>query len=510
MKGKYLLLSAMALLSVSSCKKFLDKAPLDKIATDVYYTTQTQVDMALTACYSRMMRGGWDGNIGADLNVSSSNAIFDCFADNGFIKWGFLGITSGNLNPNNTAVQTIYEGSYSSIAIFNDFIINLESPKVDFLQDAVRKKYIAEVKFMRAYVYFTLTNLYGDVALTLKPEGADYQPARAPKDQVTAAVLEDLDYAIANLPNDPYVNGRVVKGAAYALKMKALLYKGDNAGVISIWNGYFNTPDNKFSMSPKYYDLFRGPNQSKNPEIIFSAIYVPDQRYRNDIDITLTNYADVLASTGLLHAYEFNDGTPFSTANPKYDPANEYNNRDPRLKYTLFNSQEISQPASPYYGKIAGGNVTGKLIVKKFVQDELLPAQVSGSDQDAVLLRLGDVALMYAEAENTLNGPGSKVIDAVQMVRGRADVNMPALPAGLSKEAMRDRIRQERRIELAFEGQRYFDLLRWRLMADIIPQIVDPNGIRRVWEDKNYLWPLPTNALSKNPKLTQNTGYPRL
>jgi len=510
MKGKYLLLSAIAAMSFISCKKFLDKVPLDKIATDVYYTNQTQIDMALISCYSRMMRGGWDGNIGADMNVCSSNAIFDCFGDNGFIKWGFLGITSGNLSPANTATQTIYEGSYSSIAIFNDFIYNLESPKVDFLQQAARQKYIAEVKFMRAYVYFTLTNLYGDVVLTLTPEGPDYRPARASKDKVMAAILDDLDYAIASLPNDPYMNGHVVKGAAYALKMKVLLYKGDYAGVVSIWSTYFNTANNKFSMSPKYYDLFRGPNQPKNPEIIFSAIYVPDQRYRNDIDITLTNYADLLASDDLLHAYEFNDGTPFSTTNPKYDPSNEYNNRDPRLKYTLFNSLEISQPGSPYYGKIAGGNVTGKLIVKKFVQDELLPAQVSGSDQDAVLLRLGDVALMYAEAENALNGPGNKVIDAVQMVRGRADVNMPPLPVGLSKDAMRDRIRHERRIEMAFEGQRYFDLMRWRLMGDIIPRIVDPNGVRRVWDNKNYLWPLPTSALSKNPNLTQNAGYPRL
>lgn len=496
---------------LASCSSdFLDKNPLDKISSEVYYTNETQVNIALTACYARMMVGGWDGNISWTMNVCSTNAIFDCFADNGYIKWGFLGITSGNLTPANEAVNTIYQGSYASIAIFNDFIANMESDKVNFLSNDVRNKYIAEVKFMRAWVYFNLTNLYGDVALSLVPQKADFKPVRETKQKVIEAIINDLDFALANLPNDAYTNGHVMKGAAYALKMRVSLYNQKYADVIKIWDEYFNTSNNKFSICPVYYDLFRGPNQPKNPEIIFSAIYVNDSRYRNDIDITLTNYADVLASTNLLNAYEFNDGTPFSTTNPKYDPTDEYKNRDPRLKYTLFNSKEISQPSSPYFSKIAGGNVTGKLIVKKFVQDELLPAQVSGSDQDAVLLRLGDVALMYAEAENALNGPSDKVINAIQMVRGRADVNMPRIPSGLTKDAMTDRIRNERRVELAYEGQRYFDLMRWKLMGQIIPNIVDPNGIRRVWDDKNYLWPLPTNALNRNSNLTQNPGYPRL
>src|SRR6478609_5337736 len=160
MKIKYLLILMLTTLGLASCNdEFLNKNPLDKISSDVYYKNETQVNIALTACTARMMCGGWDGNISHLMGVCSSNAIFDCFADNGYIKWGFLGITSGNLTPANEAVNTLYQDAYGSIAIFNDFIANMESGKVTFLNEDVRKRYIAEVKFMRAWVYFTLTNL---------------------------------------------------------------------------------------------------------------------------------------------------------------------------------------------------------------------------------------------------------------------------------------------------------------------------------------------------------------
>ncbi|MEG1563186.1 MAG: RagB/SusD family nutrient uptake outer membrane protein [Bacteroides sp.] len=507
---KFPILIALSL-AITSCSDFLDRFPLDKISSEAYYTSEEQVNTALTACYRRLMYSGWDGNIDHSLAVLSGNCIFDCFADNGYIKWGFLGITSGNLTAANDAVIGMYQYPYEGIAVTNDFIANVEA-KGGFLSESKKNQYIAEAKFIRAYQYFGLTNLYGDVVLTLKVEDANFIAPRSPKNEVVKAILNDLDFAIANLPNEAYTDGRVKRGAAYALKMRVLLYEKDYAGVVKIWNDYFATGDNKFSIASNYDDIFKGPNQAKCPEVILSAIYVQDVRYRSDIEVTLTAYADAVALPNFMNDFEFNDGTSFSTSNSKFDRADPFNNRDPRLTKILFDTVQIKDPANFYYGKLNMGAIpTGKLLIKKFSVDENLPAVWTDTkqEQDAVLLRFADVALMYAEAENELNGPSDKVVNAVQLVRGRQGVNMPKL-ALASKEVMREKIRHERRVELAFEGTRYFDLLRWKLMGDIIPNIVDPNGVKRVWNDYNYLWPLPTNPLNQNPKLVQNPGYGKL
>lgn len=517
-KKIYTILIAAAL-ATTSCSDFLDKFPLDKISTESYYTSEEQVNTALTACYRRLMYTGWDGNVDHSLAVLSGNAIFDCFADNGYIKWGFLGITSGNLTAANDAVYGMYQYPYEGIAVVNDFISNVEN-KCSFLSESKQKQYIAEAKFIRAYLYFGLINLYGDVVLTLEPQTAEFVSARNPKAEVLKAVNDDLDYAITNLPNEAYTDGRIKQGAAYALKMRVMLTQEDYAGVVKAWNDYFATGNNKFSMASNYEDLFKGEctdkdgiehSQKSCPEIILSAIYVKDTRYRSDIEVTLTAYADAVALPNFADEFEFDNGTPFSTTNPKYDKTNIFNNRDPRMGMILFDTVAIKKEDNYYYGKLAMGAPDGKLLIKKFSKDTDLPAVWTDTDQeqDAVLFRLGEVALMYAEAENELNGPSEKVIDAIQMIRGRKGVNMPRL-AMVGKDEMRERIRHERRIELAFEGQRYYDLLRWKKMGEIIPTLVDPNGVTRVWNDYNYLWPLPTNALNKNPMLTQNPGYGKL
>lgn len=520
MNKKILTIVTVGLLALTSCSDLLDKYPLDKIPTDKYYTSEDQINSALTSCYRRLMYSGWDGNIDHSLAVLSGNCIFDCFADNGYIKWGFLGITSGNLTAANDAVNGMYQYPYEGIAIVNDFIANVES-KANFLTDAKRNQYIAEAKFIRAYLYFGLVTLYGDVVLSLEPQTAEFVATRSPKADVLKAVTEDLDYAIANLPNEAYTDGRIKQGAAYALKMRVLLTEGDYAGVVKIWDNYFNTGANKFSMASNYEDIFKGEctdkdgvahSQKSCPEIILSAIYVDDTRYRSDIEVTLTAYADAVALPNFANEFEFDDGTAFSTTNPKFDKTNAFKNRDPRMSMILFDTVAINTKGNYYYGKLGMGKPQGKLLIKKFSKDTDLPAVWSDTpqEQDAVLFRLGEVVLNYAEAENELNGPSNKVINAIQMLRGRKGVNMKQLPSGLSKDEMREKIRHERRVELAFEGQRYYDLLRWKKMGDVIPKIVDPNGKQRVWNDYNYLWPLPTNALNRNSKLTQNPGYIKL
>jgi len=155
------------------------------------------------------------------------------------------------------------------------------------------------------------------------------------------------------------------------------------------------------------------------------------------------------------------------------------------------------------YNNISG---TGYNPVKYCNWDELPIDYSTISDQDIIIIRYADVLLMYAEAKNEASGPDASVYAAINAVRDR--VNMPPVPNGLTKDQMRERIRHERRVELALEGSRYVDIKRWRIAEDIIPQIVDPGGAKRKFDPgKHYLLPFPQNEMDTNPNLEQNPGY---
>jgi len=145
----------------------------------------------------------------------------------------------------------------------------------------------------------------------------------------------------------------------------------------------------------------------------------------------------------------------------------------------------------------------------KFINVELMPIDYSTkSEQDWILIRYAEVLLNYAEAQNEDVGPDASVYDAINAVRARPGVEMPAIPAGLSKEQMRTRIWNERRVELALEGLRYGDIKRWKLAETYIPTLVDLGGIHRKFDpSKNYVFPFPQYEIDVNPNLEQNPGY---
>ena len=142
----------------------------------------------------------------------------------------------------------------------------------------------------------------------------------------------------------------------------------------------------------------------------------------------------------------------------------------------------------------------------KFLDPANLPFGFSTlSQQDAVILRLGEVLLMYAEAQNELSGPDQTVYNAVKDIRDR--VGMPAFPAGYNQDQMRQRIRHERRIELAFEGLRHYDLIRWHIAAEVLNKVKD-SPVSYHFEDKFYRWPIPQTEIDKSGGvLTQNKNY---
>jgi starch-binding outer membrane protein, SusD/RagB family len=247
---------------------------------------------------------------------------------------------------------------------------------------------------------------------------------------------------------------------------------------------------------------------------------------------------------GLVDAFPMRNGKPITDPSSGYDPANPYKDRDPRLDYSIIHDQTVllvrtgngqtngSAPVNIYVGNFNGistgqdavhqGTVTG-YYNNKMLDPAAIAATISfGSQRVLPLMRYAEILLNYAEAANEFEGPTANVYTAVEAVRERAGLSPYQLPTGLTREEMRTWIQNERRIELAYEGHRFFDVRRWK----IAPQTeniqsqgmeVNRNGASVVFKPFNvtkhnfrpamYLWPFPLSETGKSPELIQNPGY---
>lgn len=247
---------------------------------------------------------------------------------------------------------------------------------------------------------------------------------------------------------------------------------------------------------------------------------------------------------GLVDAFPMRNGKPITDPASGYDPANPYKDRDPRLEYSIIHDQTVllvrtsngqvngSAPVNIFVGNY-NGITTGQDAVHQgtltgYYNNKMLdPAAIAGtlsfgSNRVMPLIRYAEILLNYAEAANEYDGPTANVYAAVEAVRQRAGLDPYQLPTGLSKEEMRTWIQNERRIELAYEGHRFWDVRRWK----IAPQTeslqsagmeVRRNGNAVTYQPFNitkhnfrpamYLWPFPLSETGKSPELVQNPGY---
>jgi hypothetical protein len=330
--------------------------------------------------------------------------------------------------------------------------------------------------------------------------------------EILTQILVDLDFAIANLNPVAYSAnvGHATKSSAQALKARVLIFTA---------YGNSGTPDIAtltqvrdlclqiqplYTLSPLYEDIFKDSGQKNNREIIFSANYLnPDSR--SHYDLWYGAWLDVSPLISFVNAFECTDGLPWGIS-PLTNLNDQLANRDPRLNKSIFKGKVDfgngnSYPPTSFLPTGFG--------VKKFLTPGLNPVSTQGATMtqtNAVKFRLGEILLMYAEAQNEIVGPDASVYKAMTDLRAR--VQMPPFPAGLTKIDMRERIRHERRIELAFEeGLRYFDLKRWRIANAVLNTVTD-GLLHYNFNDKFYKWPLPQAEIDKSKGiLIQNPDY---
>jgi hypothetical protein len=460
-------------------------------------------------------------------------------------------IQRGQLAPENTGIAGTFWGrSYRSIRECNYALNNID--KVN-MSDFHKKRLEGEIKFIRAYRYFDIIRNYGGAVLMGNKEFNLTDDLQDPSLFNRASIQESIDYTVAQLDtaaltlptdnDDSWILGRATKGAALALKARLLLYAASPLYNAGTWQAAADAA--KAVMDMGKYSIYQGGYGKlfltpDNPEIIFERLYAQGARH---VCLEIANgpngydgWGGNLPLQNLVDDYEMMDGKPITDPTSGYDPQNPYVNRDPRFYATILYNE------APYRGSkvetfVPGGkdskdgpsnwntSKTGYYL-KKFMNDQLPidnPWDIAGT-QPWIYMRYAEVLLNYAEAENEAAGPNPSVYAAVNQVRERAGVNMPDLPAGLSQDEMRQRIRMERRVELAFEEFRYYDVRRWKIadQTENEPAYgieVDKDGNNFTYKRKialdgkkfnvqNYWLPIPRAEIqASNGKLEQNPNY---
>ncbi len=496
----YIFIAAAMILSLVSCKKdFVDITPKGQFLTANYYADQSQAYAALVAVYDIMRKnsGGFENMI-TMMNAGSD----DQYAGGGGATDG-TGIQSfSNYSETQfTIPESFWSDHYQGIFKANMLMSKLPTTTMD---EALKARYEAESKAIRAMCYFNLVRMFKNVPLIIEPlSAADiYSVTQAKPEDVYAQIEKDLTEAIAVLPPTVSLSteaGRFSKGAAQALLGKVYLYENKGAlaaAQLAEVNGPTpgGTSQYGYALLPNFSDLWVVSNKF-NSESIIEVSHTntglsgwgnwgsgSDEGNSICVMVGPRGYARIGAP-----APELPSGWSFNVFTQEfYDVIKS----DPRFASTVFDLKSLSADGKATY--IEGYQNTGYFF-KKYMPTQADVTTLGGDavlnyQQDSYVIRLADTYLMEAEALGANGGRAQALLDAV-----RARVGLDPVPVSM------DAIKAERRLELAGEGHRFFDLVRW---GDAASKLAS----RGYTANKNEIFPIP-NAELLGTKIIQNPGY---
>lgn len=547
MKRKYLyIVAALLCTSFTACNdSFLDRYPKEELSDGSFWKTPNDAETFVSQIYN-ILPGGGAGDIDGDID--SDNAVHG-------IKWAAGNVSKGIYDPSDFG----WGGEYGYIRKCNVLLQKIELiPDYDTTK---KEQVIGQARFFRGYTYFSLIRNFGDVPYT--ESALDLKDltgiTRTNVTEVYGKVIEDLDYAISKLPEswDAANAGRITKGAAYAMKARVALYysKWDVAAAaakscmdLGIYELY--DKDN----TGKYAELFWEKADGCKEGILVQQFNAPDKS--NYIAMFESfpgaGWGGINPTQSLVDAFEDIQGAPIASSS-LYDPKKPFDNRDPRLEIDILHDGEaiygktikVSPLKSCYPTGIAthGDATATGYYQQKWLDPENGPAEVSwDGSRDWNVIRYAEVLLTYAEATNETTALDASAFDAVNQIRAR--VGMPLLQKSnatlptycATQEALRERIRNEWRVEFALEGsKRKWDIRRWGIAKEVLnapfegleykledsSDALDGDGgkICTLYEgtrivlngssytDNNYIFPVPQEELDLNPSLGQNPGY---
>ena len=471
--------------TLASCSDFLDKDPLTNANSTGFLKTEADANKLLIGCYAKLKEPILSNGPAQSGNYLYWESLSDnCFNTSNYESFDV--VMRGDHSPSTAGiVSKTWTIGFQGIADCNYFLDNIEGANIIA---ATKNKMKGEALFLRAYYYNELTQLYGDLPLRTTSANLNedfFKQPRLPKADIVNQILADLDLAISYLPHTAYTNGRVVKGSAIALKTRVLLNNQKFPEAADAAWSLIGDVSNPFELHDNYSGIFFG-EQVNNKEIMFSVQFLAPNDYHS-LDQIIGNRMSVFPTQDLLNAYETGDPrrkmTIFETGDPwAYNPAG------------FQQAGSFSEGVIPFSG----------MAFKKWVNTALNNATgATLSDQHIVKIRYADLLLMYAEAMfESGQGGDARALKALNDVRSREGVNMPDRAA-----LTRENIRQERRVELAFEGLRYNDLIRWGIAETVIPQIAH-NSVGAKRKFKSYFFPIPIGQMDiMKDYWQQNPGW---
>ena len=528
------LMAGAAFLS-TSCSDFLDTAPHDALSPSTTWKTETDAESFVVGCYN----GLWDPTAILYLDCGSDIA-YNNFPWEGWRPWG-----DGSLSSSNPG-SSFY--SFTTIRRCNTVLENIDN--VTFKSEATKNDLVAQAKAIRAYKYFQMNWWYGGVPIIGSYQSAEEaQVPRNTEEEVRQQIAKDLEDALTGINTTPAARGRIGKGGVLAIKMREALYYGEWQKAKEAAQAIIDLK--QYELEPDYSNLFKLTG-TDSKEVIIADQRIPNtfglgvigQMY-NNVD---GGWSSIVPTQNLVDMYEMTDGKTKEESN-LYDAAHPFANRDPRM------AMSILYPGQDWRGSVL--NTLDKTLADKS-DNKNYPTYTDNASKSSltwakyldpidqypnmwstgtcvIVFRYAEVLLSYAEAENELNGPSAQVYDYLDQIRTRAGMPVVDRARYSTKETLRELIRRERCIELAGEGLRRADILRWkdaagkmlaetllngplnRIVGTIDYNETDPYKRavvtgkdlieNREFAAKNRYLPIPQDSMDKNPNLKQNSGY---
>jgi len=484
----------------SSCKKeYLIKTDPTRIGSNLFYSSQTQLEQAVNGVYGQLqgiINDQWLFN-----ELVTDNTSIDYNPDDRGQGPSIEAFEFWTLEPGTGNLNSLYQRYYATLYNINNTLAKLKNATV--ITDEAKSQVEGQMKFLRAYYYFELIQYFGDVILITAPLDVPsdaWNFARESQEKVYTQIENDLKDAGSLLPAayDAKNVGRVTKGAALTLLGKVYLTEKKYADAVSTLNQVLSLG---YSLLPSYADVF-DPKKKNGAESIFEVQY----QGGNDLGEYSTFIYTFAPRKSKGAVTGFTQSTPGGWNIPSKDMIAAYETGDLRKNVSI--GLNFKSP------------VTGLTV--PYINKYNHPHTIYGrTDDNWPVLRYSDVLLMLAEAINEQSGPTSKAYDYLNQVRARA--GLVAL-GGLDKQSFREKVLNERRIELAFENWRWFDLKRTKT-PDELAQFLNAYGLREkanptvsrqgvpyfnvdfIFESFEVLYPIPSNEILVNNKLTQNQGY---
>jgi hypothetical protein len=493
---------AVSVLLMTACgKDFLELQPIGTKLENNFYKTEKEVFEGLVAVYDVLQWGGtngWTMKLGL-MNTASD----DCHAGGSdasdqpaWVAWDNF-----TLDPNLGPQRGLWNKSYAGIYRANLILEKMQNTNIEGLTEDKRARYTAEAKFLRAYFYFDLVRLFGNVPLITNSLGADvlYSQTQSPPSVIYAQIEKDLKDAIATaqFPETviPEELGRITKGAARAMLGKVILFQNNNSRMAEAANTLESViTSNLYRLEANYADIFK-PTNKFGVESVLEIVHSGIQRggWENFNNFTEGNYSVQFFGIRDFVGAEFASGWGFC---PVSEDLYNFMKTDPRFAHTIVDGKALRTQGATF----STGFQNTDYFIRKYA-----PLQVVRPSVGEVALNWGynikeiryaDVLLMAAEAF-ALSGNEAKARQYLNQVRSR--VSLPARNS--TGAALLDDIATERRLELATEGVRFWDLVRTSKAVSVL-------GSKGFRANKHEYLPIPQQEIDiTQGVLKQNQGY---